>query len=78
MVDQFQLDPMQVIEALQRRVQTLMMENVQLEAAVSQLQVQVATLMEVPGNNGEVQLEPEAEEWVKEVTDEVVGAEITS
>lgn len=36
------LDPMKVVEAQQRRLNALLMENVQLEAAVEQLQGMLA------------------------------------
>ena len=67
-MEPFELDPMQMIQAQQQRIMALVNENVQLTAAVAQLQTQVAALMEVPGNNGEV----------ADVTDEVVGAEVTA
>ena len=67
-MEPIEIEPMQMIQAQQSRIVALTNENVQLTAAVNQLQTQVAALMEVPGNNGEL----------TDVTDEVVGAEITS
>ena len=62
-MEPIELDPMAVIQAQRDRLAALMDENVQLMAAVAQLQGLIA----VQGN-GEV----------TDVTDEVVGAEITS
>ena len=67
-----ELDPMAVIQAQSRRIMTLTSENVQLEAAVAMLQAQIEAL------TPEVELDDDAEAYIKEVTDEVVGAEITS
>ena len=63
-----QLDPMRLIESLQRRVAALTMENVQLEAAVNQLQLLLTSQEEATYPLQEV----------GDVTDEVVGAEITA
>jgi hypothetical protein len=67
-VEPFELNPMALIQAQRDKIMELVEENLQLRAAVNQLQQQVAALMEVPGNNGEI----------ADVTDQVVGAEITS
>jgi hypothetical protein len=61
-VEPFELDPMAMIQAQQERIVQLTNENVQLTAAMSMLQKQVAL------NNGQIE----------DVTDQVVGAEITS
>ena len=61
-----QLDPMRLIESLQRRVAALTMENVQLETAVNQLQLLLTSQEEATYPLQEV----------GDVTDEVVGAEI--
>ena len=59
------LDPMRLISVQQRRIAALMNENVQLEAAIEMLREQL------------MQLEVEANP-LKDVTDEVMGAEITA
>lgn len=71
-MEQFELNPMALIQAQSRRIMTLTSENVQLEAAVAMLQAQIEAL------TPEVELDDDAEAYIKEVTDEVVGAEITS
>lgn len=63
-----QLDPMRLIESLQRRVAALTMENVQLETAVNQFQLLLTSQEEATYPLQEV----------GDVTDEVVGAEITA
>ena len=66
MAESIQLEPGQMIDALQRRVTALLMENVQLEAAVNQLQLLLTSQEEATYPLQEV----------GDVTDEVVGAEI--
>jgi hypothetical protein len=61
-----------MIEAQRDRIRALTDENVQLTAAVRMLQKQVAL------NNGQVEDSPFAKDYSGDVTDEVVGAEITS
>ena len=68
MAESIQLEPGQMIDALQRRVPALLMENVQLEAAVNQLQLLLTSQEEATYPLQEV----------GDVTDEVVGAEITA
>ena len=68
MAESIQLEPGQMIDALQRRVTALLMENVQLEAAVNQLQLLLTSQEEATYPLQEV----------GDVTDEVVGAEITA
>ena len=62
-MEPFELDPMALIEAQQARISALTNENVQLTAAVQMLQLQVATQ-----SNGEIH----------DITDEMVGAEVTA
>jgi hypothetical protein len=69
-VEPFDLDPMQVIQAQAKRIMALTNENVQLTAAVGQLQKQLAEAFEPS--------EKQPLDYLKDVTDEVVGAEITS
>ena len=75
------LDPMRLISVQQRRIAALMGENVQLEAAVEMLQAQVAELTPPPEIEDIYKMTPENVPFTKElldVTDEVIGAEITS
>ena len=65
-MEPIQLEPMAVIQAQRDRLTALTDENVQLTAAVRMLQQMIPN--NVPEDNGEV----------TDVTDEVVGAEITS
>ena len=64
-MEPIQLDPMAVIQAQRDRINALIDENVQLTAAVAMFQAQLA--------------EQEANPLVavEDVTDEVVGAEVT-
>jgi hypothetical protein len=78
-----ELDPLAMIEAQRDRIRALTDENVQLTAAVRMLQKQVGVLqdeelreMENRIDNGEVQLDPDATQYIQDVTDEVVGAEM--
>ena len=71
-MEPFEIEPMALIEAQQQRINALTQENVQLTAAVMQLQQQVAAVQDV-ATEAEMQLSA-----VEDVTNEVVGAEITS
>ena len=64
---------MAMIEAQQQRIVALTNENVQLAAAVMQLQQQVVAAQDVA-----TEAEMEMLSAVEDVTDEVVGAEITT
>ena len=65
-MEPFDLDPMTLIQAQQQKIAQLTNENVQLTAAVQQLQQMI------PNNVPE---DPTAE--VHDITDEMVGAEVT-
>jgi hypothetical protein len=72
---------MALIQAQRQRLISLIDENVRLTAAVAQLQQEIATIHEKQhelemARNGEVVLDPDAREYIKDVTDEVVGAEM--
>ena len=86
MAEGIQLDPGQMIDALQRRIVALTLENVQLEAAVTQLQTEIAQRDADEAGNPNIEdlykMTPNDVPFVggliEDVTDEVVGAEITS
>jgi hypothetical protein len=82
-VEPFEIEPMAMIQAQQQRIVQLTNENVQLTAALAQLQNMVKVLededlkeMEDRIDNGQPELDPDAREYIKDVTDQVVGAEM--
>ena len=85
-MDPFEIDPMAMIEAQQQRIVTLMNESVQLTAAVMQLRGQIAQRDADEAGNPNIEdlykMTPKDVPFVggliEDVTDEVVGAEITS
>jgi hypothetical protein len=80
-MEPMELDPLAMIEAQRDRIRALTDENVQLTAAVAMLQKQIERIhteqheLEM-ARNGEVALDPDATQYIKDVTDEVVGAEM--
>lgn len=84
MAEGIQLDPGQMIEALQRRVVALTLENTQLEAAVTQLQAEIAQRDTDEAGNPNIEdlyeMSPKDVPFlnqIEDVTDEVARAEIT-
>ena len=79
-MESINLDPMAVIQAQRDKILELTDENVQLRAAVAQLQQIVATQEDVINNDLLAAMpqdsDPTAE--VTDITDEMVGAEVTA
>jgi hypothetical protein len=73
-MENIQLDPMAMIQAQAERITALTNENVQLTAAVLQLQQQISN--NTPQQPDEVVLDSDAKQHIRDVTDEVVGAEM--
>jgi cell division protein FtsB len=67
---------MVLIQAQRKKILELVQENVQLTAAVNQLQQQLAAMEREANPLVEVELDPDAREYIKDVTDQVVGAEM--
>jgi hypothetical protein len=65
-----ELNPMTMIDAQRDRIRALTDENVQLTTAVYMLQEQLAEAFEPS--------EKQPRDYIKDVTDQVVGAEITT
>lgn len=71
-MEPIQLDPMAVIQAQREKINALTDENVRLTAAVHMLQQELARDHATEKGSGDPTTE------LHDVTDEVVGAEITS
>ena len=72
MMEPMELDPMAMIEAQRDRIRALIDENVQLTAAVSQLQQMIEQI-----HTEQHELEMARNGEVTDITDELIGAEVT-